>query len=251
MPNLPETLSGMTIVQISDLHFYEYTCKRYYQRVVDSVNELDADVIAMTGDVVHHGDRHIELAASFLKQVNARHGKFGVIGNHDYCDNAHSANIAEMLCSCGFTVLRNTHAAVKIKGAQLWMAGVDDLWHGAPDLYAALEGVPVGKEPTVLLSHNPLMFDPATHYPEVIDLTLSGHTHAGHVYLPFLWPIYRYVLSMKYRYGIFEKNGRQLHVTSGVGSAAFYFKFGERAFGLPRFRFNTNPEIAVLKLVRA
>ena len=93
------------------------------------------------------------------------------------------------------------------------------------------------------------MFDPVANHTEgFVDLTLSGHTHAGHVYLPFLAPIYRYVLSMKYRYGLFEKNGRQLYVTSGVGSAAFYFKLGSKRFGLPRFRFNTNPEIALLTL---
>ena len=81
-----------------------------------------------------------------------------------------------------------------------------------------------------------------------MDLVLSGHTHAGHVYIPMLGPIYRRIFRMKYRYGLYRKKHCQLYVTSGVGSAAFYLK--KRRLGFPRFRFNTRPEIAVLELRR-
>jgi predicted MPP superfamily phosphohydrolase len=132
----------------------------------------------------------------------------------------------------------------------LWFAGLDDLWYGQPDLRQALSGVPSQTEATIVLTHNPLLFDPlAMAAPGQVDLVLAGHTHAGHVYIPVLGPIYRRIFRMKYRYGLYKKQGSQLYVTSGVGSAAFYLK--KRKLGFPRFRFNTYPEIAILTLVRA
>jgi len=251
LTRLPAAFDGLRIVQVSDLHFYRYSPPEFFSRVVKEVNALAADVLVMTGDVIHYGNDHLDLAARYLEPMTAALGKFGIIGNHDYCDGARSAHVEKMLVDSGFSVLRNANTALERSGERLWFAGIDDLWHGAPDLWQTLARIPIETEPVVLLAHNPLMFDPARYYPHgMVDLTISGHTHAGHVYLPFLGPVYRYMLSHKYRYGLYEKDGRQLYVTSGVGSAAFYFKIGKNGLCLPPFRFNTHPEIAVLTLRR-
>jgi len=252
LKRLPSSFDGLKLVQLSDLHFYEYSDKGYYQRVMDEVNALKPDVIAMTGDVVHYGPNHIELAASFLSQLVPGPAKLAILGNHDYNDGMHSYSIHRMLTEIGFTVLKNSSHSLEREGQRLWFAGLDDLWYGKPDLYQALDNVLAhkdsGSSATIVMAHNPLLFDPlALAAPVPVDLVLAGHTHAGHVYIPFLGPIYRRVFRMKYRYGLYEKQGCQLHVSSGVGSAAFYLK--KHKIGFPRFRFNTYPEIAVLTLV--
>jgi predicted MPP superfamily phosphohydrolase len=130
------------------------------------------------------------------------------------------------------------------------VAGVDDRYCGKPNVKQAIASIPNEPEPCLLmLLHNPLLFDMVIrdcHLP--VDLALAGHTHAGHVYIPILWPIYRYVLHHKYRYGFFERGKHRLYVTSGVGSAAFYFFKKSLQLGLPRFRWNTQPEIAYFDL---
>lgn len=249
IPRLPQALSGLKLVQISDLHFYEYTDPLYYQNVANTVNALQPDLLLLTGDVVHYGSEHIAAAKAFLAELNANEAKLAILGNHDYNDSQWSELIAKMLPEAGFQLLKNESYQLEKNGESLWVAGLDDLWYGVPDIPKILAEIPSYQDTTVVMAHNPLLFDPiALSGHGKVDLVVAGHTHAGHVYIPFLGPVYRKIFRMKYRYGLFEKNGCQLHVTSGVGSAAFYLK--KRKIGFPRFRFNTNPEIAVLTLVR-
>jgi predicted MPP superfamily phosphohydrolase len=209
---------------------------------------LAPDVIALTGDIVHYGDAHLRPAGEFLKRLRGREANLAVLGNHDYYDDAHGENIIRLLAGSGFELLKNASRAIVRDEAAVWMVGLDDLWHGAPDIIKALADVSEDSSATVMLVHNPLLFDPVAMTAEKpVDLVIGGHTHAGHVYIPFLGPIYRRIFRMKYRYGLFEKNNTRLHVTSGVGSAAFYLK--KQRIGFPPFRFNTCPEIAVLDLV--
>jgi uncharacterized protein len=244
---LPIEFAGFRIVQLSDLHFYEYTDKAYYNRVIEQVNRLKPDVIVMTGDVVHYGPDFVEMAGSFLRRLESSQAKLGILGNHDYNDGARGSHIAAMLEKIGFQLLKNTNICIEREGQRIWFAGLDDLWYGQPNIVQALAGIPSQEEVTIVLAHNPLLFDPvALSGQGKVDLVVAGHTHAGHVYIPVLGPIYRKIFRMKYRYGLFEKNGCQLHVTSGVGSAAFYLK--KQKIGFPRFRFNTYPEIALLEL---
>lgn len=250
LPRLPVGFEGFQIAHLSDLHFYQYTDPRYYERVVETVNQLNADLIAMTGDVIHYGPRYIDFAADYLSRMTATEGKMAVIGNHDYFDEAGSERIEAMLHKAGFTVLRNAHAMLTRPGGErLWIAGVDDLKYGRPDFLRALKDVPSTKEATLLLSHNPLLLDPVAYHEETqVDLMLAGHTHGGHVYLPFLDPVYKTVFRMKYRYGLYQKKETQLYLTCGIGSAAFYCYKEKLDFALPRFRHNTIPEIALIKL---
>ncbi|MGE0199375.1 MAG: metallophosphoesterase [Candidatus Melainabacteria bacterium] len=254
LARLPRALDGLRILQLSDTHFYERTDKDYYQRVMDAVAALSVDCVVLTGDIIHHGVRFLPLAASYLGQLQTIHPhapRFAILGNHDYADHAQGARTTAMLESCGYDVLINRHTPVTLRGETITIAGLDDLWCGYPDIDASL----AGSDPqrfTLMLGHNPLLFDPVVrftqHHGRPVDLLLSGHTHAGHVFIPWLMPIHRHIFNMKYRYGLYEREKTQLYVTSGLGSAAFYFKDPNQPFGFPRFRFNTHPEIAVLTL---
>ncbi len=248
LARLPQAFEGLKIVQVSDLHFYEYSDDAYYRRVLEAINAESPDVVAVTGDIIHYGGHCLHRAEAFLSGIRAGEARLCVLGNHDFYDDAQSEAIRAMWQRLGFELLVNRHRLLQRSGERLWFVGLDDLWYGTPDIPRALEGVPSQQECTVALAHNPLLFDPLAHYRQGrIDLVLAGHTHAGHVYIPVLGPIYRKIFRMKYRYGLYQKKQTRLHVTSGVGSAAFYLK--KQRIGLPRFRFNTHPEVAVLTLV--
>lgn len=247
LARLPQAFAGFRIVQLSDLHFYEHTDDAYYQRVLEAVEAERPDALVITGDIIHYGGHCMHRAEGFLSRLPASAGRYAILGNHDYYDDAGSQAIRAMWERVGFDLLVNGSRTLEREGARLWFCGLDDLWYGAPDIRATLSGADSAREAVIMLAHNPLLFDPIAYYRHgQVDLVLSGHTHAGHVYIPVLGPIYRKIFRMKYRYGLYEKNGCRLHVTSGVGSAAFYLK--KQRIGLPRFRFNTNPEVAVLTL---
>jgi len=251
LPGWPAALNGLRVAQISDLHFYEYSSPAYYDSAFRVLDDLTPDLLLLTGDIVHWGTAYLPMAAEFLSRTRAKYGKIAILGNHDFAVNGTDrtsvqAPFFDTLNACGFTTLKNEHARLTIHGVPLYVAGLHDLWYGRPDIEQALAGIPE-EAALVMLSHNPLMFDPvACHFSDRVHLVLSGHTHAGHVYIPFLKPVYEKIFRMKYRYGLFHKEDCTLHVTSGIGSAAFYCKrFG---FGFPRFRWNTRPEIALLRL---
>lgn len=250
LPRLPAGFEGFRLIHISDLHFYEHTDPAYYERVVSEVNWLDGDLLAVTGDIIHYGEDYIPMAASYLERLNARHGKYASIGNHDYFDNHGSERIEGMLRRCGYRVLRNDSECLTLPGNdRLWLTGLDDIKYGSPDIARALKSVPSQHEATLMLIHNPLLFDPVAYFPEhQVDLLLAGHTHGGHFYVPIFESVYKALFRMKYRYGMYQKKQSQLHLTSGVGSPGFYY-FGEKfSAATPRFRHNTLPEIAVLTL---
>jgi uncharacterized protein len=246
LKHLPPSFQNLCIVQISDLHFYEHTDDAYYKRVLEAVHAQNPDIIVLTGDLIHYGPDHVFKAGGFLMQLRARLDKVAILGNHDYNDGALSYSVRRILRDTGFKLLVNSHEKYTKDNQDLFIAGLDDLWYGTPDIAQALDGIPE-TACTLMLIHNPLLFDPiALAYPGRVQLVLGGHTHAGHVYIPFLGPIYRKIFRMKFRYGFQEKQGTKLYVTSGVGSAAFYLK--KRKIGFPRFRFNTYPEIACFVL---
>jgi predicted MPP superfamily phosphohydrolase len=135
------------------------------------------------------------------------------------------------------TDLTNRAVRLTAGGESLWLAGVDDLWWGKPDLHAALRGVPDGSA-VVLLCHNP---DFAEDAPDGrVGLILSGHTHGGQAYLPGLGSMFlpsKY--GDKYRCGLVRGPSSQVYVSRGLGEA-----------GVP-LRLNCPPEINLLTLASA
>ena len=177
---LGRELDGLRIVHLTDIHHGLYFSAEALLAAVELANSLQPDVVALTGDYVSYSRNFAHSAAELLSGLRARRGVFAVLGNHDFRVGADL--VSRALRRNGIEVLRNRHAVVHAGAAELYFAGVDDLWYNA-SLPRALRSVPRGR-PVVLLSHNPGIVAAAAHYS--VDLVLSGHTHGGQVRLPFL-----------------------------------------------------------------
>ena len=187
--DLPLAWQGFTLVQISDIHVGPTIRRPYLRRIVDKVNALEADLVAITGDLVD--GRVSELAAHVapLADLRSRHGTFFVTGNHEYYSGA-DGWIVE-LRRLGLTVLLNEHVviahpdAATARGIPLVLAGVTDYSGGhfdpahRSDPLAALRGAPLDAV-RVLLAHQPRCAAAAAE--AGFDLQLSGHTHGGQFY---------------------------------------------------------------------
>src|SRR5688572_27377509 len=178
---LPAALNGFSIAQISDLHVGPTIKRNYLERVVDAVNALGADMIAVTGDLVDGSVRDLSRHTEPLSRLTARHGAFFVTGNHEYYSGAH-AWIAEIR-RLGLSVLLNEHIVVMHEGASVVVAGVTDLnavyfdpAHRS-DPAGAMKGAPPDAGARVLLAHQPRSAFAAAS--AGFDLQLSGHTHGG------------------------------------------------------------------------
>jgi predicted MPP superfamily phosphohydrolase len=210
----PRELDGFRVVQVSDTHIGPILGRRFAEHVVARVNALDADLVALTGDLVDGAVHRLAPEVAPFARLRARHGVFFVTGNHDHLSGAGAwcARVQEL----GIRVLRNERVEIRKGSAVFDLLGVDDHHgrlisrEGGEDLEAALEGRDPGR-PALLLAHDPSTFKRASGLG--IDLQLSGHTHAGQ-----LWPFgYLVRLAIPFVAGRYRRGAAQLYVSRGTG----------------------------------
>lgn len=183
VPGLAPALDGFRIAQISDVHIGETLGRDFAEAVAAQVNALDADLVAVTGDLVDGSVRRLRHEVEPLGAMRARHGVFYVTGNHEYYHGGPQW-LAEGR-RLGWTVLQNEHRVVA--DGKLVVGGVTDLEGArfspahAPRVDVAFDGAPAGV-PRVLLAHQPRFARHAKA--QGVALMLSGHTHGGQIF-PF------------------------------------------------------------------
>ena len=233
--DLPERFEGFRITQITDVHHSRIVGLEEVQRVTQLAQQTRPDLIALTGDYTTSYRRYIEPCAEALGGLRAPEGVWAVLGNHDHYTDPELTTRA--LERNHVAVLNNANTTIRRGADVLQLAGIDDWsWAGA-DWSRALNGLDQ-KNPTVLLSHQPIVLD--LPQAQEVSLILSGHTHGGQITLPLLGPPARFATKdLKYARGLFRRGETQLYVSSGTG-----------VIGLP-VRLGVRPEIAVLRLRRA
>lgn len=219
--NLPEAFRGLRIVQLTDIHHGVYFPAAALSMAVDMANQLNPDIVALTGDFVTRSRNYIEPAAEILSGLRAGDGVYAVLGNHDFRVGADQ--IASALRRADIEVLRNRHVTLRRRGQKLCVAGIDDFLYRA-DLPRAMRGLS-DRTPTVLLSHNPDIIEDAARMG--IDLVLSGHTHGGQIRLPFIGCVYgRSDKDMRFKKGRDTLRGTQIYVSRGLGTVVLPVRYG-------------------------
>jgi predicted MPP superfamily phosphohydrolase len=179
---LPRALHGLRIVQLSDIHVGPTIRAAYLQAIVDRVNELEPDLVAITGDLIDGSVAVRGPDVAPLADLRSRHGTYFCTGNHEYYSGALEW-LAE-LERLGVRPLLNAHTVLDHDGARLLLAGVTDHSAGrmmpshASDPEKAITGAPEGLGARVLLAHQPRSAYAAAAL-DFFDLQLSGHTHGG------------------------------------------------------------------------
>jgi uncharacterized protein len=239
--NLPAALHGFSVAQISDVHVGPTIRQHYLRRIVNKVNALGADVVAITGDLVDGKVSELARHVAPLAELQSRHGTFFVTGNHEYYSGAH-AWIVE-LRRLGLTVLMNEHVVLRHgellqadARADLILAGVTDFSaHHFDEAHrsdpaAALRGAPLDVV-RVLLAHQPRSAVAAEQ--AGFDLQLSGHTHGGQ-----FWPWNLFVrFQQPFTSGLRQLQNLWVYTSRGTGY-----------WGPPK-RFGAPSEITLLRLV--
>jgi uncharacterized protein len=220
--NLPEAFKGWKIVQFSDVHFGFHYGVENFKTVVKKINYLNPDIIFFTGDLVEIGNRTPEVLLPLLSQLKAeRGGKWAVIGNHDYYTKK---DVTKVLNHSGFQVLNNSHGAIESNNQHLYIAGIDDVMYGDPDIGKAVEDLSE-KDCIMLLAHEPDIADKTSKYP--VSAQFSGHSHGGQVRIPFYGPVIRQELASKYNDGLYHVGEKQmfLYVNRGIGTTDLAVRF--------------------------
>ena len=240
--NLPEALDGLRIAQLSDIHAGAYMPVAQVRRAVDMANELNADLVVLTGDLLTGPTDPLEQCVAELARLRAPLGVWGCNGNHEIYARAEAAAQA-LFAQSGMKLLRQENAEVRWRGGVMNLIGVDYQRQGrtgrrrGPMLAGVEELIRPGSF-NVLLSHNPNTFVRASQMG--IDLTLAGHTHGGQVRVEILdhrWNPAEYFTP--YVAGLYQKASSFIYVNRGLGT-----------IGAP-VRLGVPPEITLLTLRRA
>ncbi|WP_170572430.1 metallophosphoesterase [Ruegeria atlantica] len=246
------TAAPLRIAVLADLHVGEpHVGLDRIQQVVRRTNALAPDLVLLLGDLAaghRFVTRPVEIAelAPVLGGLQAKHGVFAVLGNHDWWDDLAAQRrgggpnlYADALQRNGIPVLSNE--AVKLEGPGIWLAGLEDQlaivrgggrFRGLDDLPGTLAQI-TDDAPVVMMAHEPDIFP---QIPDRVALTLSGHTHGGQVRL-FGWsPMVPSRFGNRYAYGHVREGGCDLVVSGGIGCSILPVRFG------------VTPEITVIEL---
>ena len=262
--DLPPAFVGFRIAHLTDFHCSRKVTAAYLEEAVRLAQEQHPDLVVLTGDFVHKGYHYVDRVAQILGQLQASHGVFAVLGNHDFSvrnalgirryRHLHRA-VARALSAQRIRVLHNETVSLRRGTAVLNLSGVEDLWSRSCDLDRALAGV-CSIAPCIMLAHNPKTAEQLNG--RRCDLMLSGHTHGGQVNLRHpprslrargvgprsapapevdapARPTHK---SHRLHAGLYQYSETQVYVNKGVG------------FGW-RFRFGVRPEVAVFTLHRS
>jgi len=213
LPGLHPDLDGYRIVQLSDVHCGPYVpgwMWRYWARRAVAAG---GDALVVTGDLITVGEGYLDDVTGFFQALSAPDGVFACMGNHDYMQT--DAGVVDAVTRSGATLLRNRGVTVVRGNGALFVAGLDDRWSKRDDLDAALRDAPSGV-PRVLLAHDPQQW--TEFVARGVELTLSGHTHAGQFGLPRPWSrVNLSRLIARHTVGLYAEGRSQLYVHRGVG----------------------------------
>ncbi|KIA83072.1 phosphoesterase [Kaistella solincola] len=248
---LPQSFKGYRIVQISDVHAGSFFHPEKLKHAFDLINEQKADLVLFTGDMVNNYSTEFEPFVPLFSSIQAKDGKFSILGNHDYGDygdwnsaQEKAQNVPKLIAlqkKAGFEMLRNEHRIIDRNGEKLFILGVEN-WGEKPfpqygDLDKASKNIPL-EAAKILMSHDPTHFDAVVkNHPSNVQLTLSGHTHGMQFGIDLKnvrWS------PVQYRYkkwaDLYESNGKSLYVNRGFG-----------VIGYPG-RVGIEPEITLIEL---
>ena len=234
LPRLPVDFDGYRMVQLSDFHLGTWLDGLDMKEIVEIVNQLEPDLIAITGDFVNTDpERYTAILIQALSMFRAADCTVAVLGNHDHYTD--SKIIREILQRSDIIELRNRIHPIQRNKAFLYLAGIDDRLTKNDDLHSVIDQIPDENCSVILLAHEPDFADISAKSGK-FDMQISGHTHGGQICLPFIGNLYLPRLGRKYPSGKYQIGDMVLYTNRGLGTSWL------------KIRYNCPPEISVFTL---
>jgi uncharacterized protein len=243
IPNLPDALKRLKIIQISDIHSGSFTSVEAVTKGIEAINALQPDIIFFTGDLVNNEASEMKNYIDVFKQLKAKYGVFSTLGNHDYGDYlewssgaAKEQNLQDLKnihSQMGWRLMLNENLVLDIEGYQLGIVGVENIsgsrgFHTYGDLDKALVNLPVDTACNILLSHDPSHWDKQVKGNVTnLNLTLSGHTHGMQFGLDLSWIKWSPVQYIYPQWaGLYKEANQFLYVNRGFGFLGYPGRVG-------------------------
>ena len=214
-PNLHPDLDGLRIVHLSDLHFTGCILPEYFQVVIEQANRFEPDLVFLTGDLIDN-ERCLDWLESILSQLQAQHGKYYILGNHDRRIEDESVLRNKLRAAGLISAADGNWHDIPIGRALVRIAGNELPWYVHANELQPDAGMP-NSDLKMLLSHTPDQIGWARQHQ--FDFVFAGHTHGGQIRLPLIGPIVspsRH--GVKYCAGTFQFGDTVMHVNRGLSA---------------------------------
>ena len=242
--DIPSEFDNFRIVQISDLHNAEFGENN--EKLLLMLKQADADIIAITGDMIDSRNTNVDVAISFAQKAVNIAPVYYVNGNHESRVPEEYEKLKQGLTDAGVTILENSSADITIGDEAITLIGINDPTFRMELVDDTMEQniahqlvnvIPDNDNYKVLLAHRPEYFDV---YAGKVDLVLSGHAHGGQFRIPFVGGLVApgQGLFPEYYEGSHIKENTEMIVSRGIGNSI-----------IP-FRINNKPEIIVAELTK-
>ena len=238
IPRINNHLHGLKIVHLSDIHFGNLINEARMLHLVDKVNKLEPDLIVLTGDLFCQDLNQEEqtILSNTLKKMNAKLGKYAIVGNHDIIFDYWE----EVIKNGNFVDLNNRFELIYYQANQpLILQGMSSNLNGKltptqkiADLELFIDEHPEFADAyKILLMHEPDYVDEFNS--KNFNLILAGHSHNGQVRIPFMRPLFLPKGAKKYYKPYYRLDNTDLYISSGVGNSILSL----RLFNRPSFNF--------------
>lgn len=229
--NISNDFDGIKIVHFSDMHYKRMITKDRIDKIINEINLINPDIVIFTGDLIDQDSEINEDDITYLKKVlskiNAKYGKYSVIGNHDYSIDIEI--LRSIYKESNFNLLENSY----------------DIIYGKDNNKLYIGGISTGAFSDIVL--NKMKYDEESykiiilHEPDYTDeiislnpnLILGGHSHNGQVNIPYLKKYFVPTGSKKYYDEHYLVNNTNLYISSGIGVSRYNF----RLFNHPSINF--------------
>ena len=228
---IPDSLSGLKIIQLSDLHFGSTMFNENVKEIEKMINKRNPDIVVFTGDLINKDykleSKEQEKLISYLKNIDASLGKYAILGDED------NESVATIFNQSDFTILRNEYELIyKDNNDSIILIGLTTKNQDIDKAYSYFKEENHNSNIyTITLTHKPDTAD------EIIthgaDLILAGHSHNGNIRIPFInYPLYQYEGAKNYNQDYYKIDNTKLYISSGLGTTN-----GFRLFCRPSINF--------------
>ena len=218
--DIPESFDGLKIVHFSDLHYNRAITLKKVKAIVEEINLINPDIVVFTGDLI---DKDAEITngeytklTSELRKINAKYGKYAVMGNHDYYKD--KERIENIYNDSDFKYLDNSYDIIySKKNEKIFIGGLNTVSYDMADIDKTTEYLKEHNDMyKIILVHEPDISDEIVKT-EPVDMILAGHSHNGQVRFPVIGAIYTPPGAKKYYDNYYNINGTKLYISSGIG----------------------------------
>lgn len=228
---LPSGFDGIKIVHFSDIHYKRAITSSKLASIIKEINLINPDIVVFTGDLIDKdavlNESDYDDLTEMFSNINAKYGKYAILGNHDYVD---MKNVINIYNKSGFKYLENSYDIVYSTNMdKIFIGGIGNVSFNLDNIDETMKYFNENNDIDykIMLVHEPDITDNIVNNYSV-SLILAGHSHNGQIRLPVIGAMYTPVHAKKYYDEFYNINDTNLYISSGIGVSTVNFRLFNR-----------------------